>query len=207
MADPHYLNLLNHSWPFDCLVVSLTSGQGYFTFLYGHTRHNIQTRGWKKRRTNNHGHGLAPIVRKKFVILLYISVHLWAIASVYSSEIPTQALGMLTHPLTLAKPASGSTGPSNRLSLTVGFSRLLLTALSYWLSRFSADFLLLFVAFHCLFLVSWEISCASPLCGFRSKTKESPTPTETNANYRATELNSEVEQALINKAYIYVPVV
>ena len=43
-ANTHYLNLLNHSWPLDCQVVSLISGQGYFTFLYGHTKHNIHNR-------------------------------------------------------------------------------------------------------------------------------------------------------------------
>ena len=51
---PSYLNFLNHSWPSDRLVVSLISGQGYFTFLYRHTKHNReggrkenkQTRTW-----------------------------------------------------------------------------------------------------------------------------------------------------------------
>ena len=40
-AGPHYLNFLNHSWPSDRLVVSLISGQGYFTFLYVHIKHKI----------------------------------------------------------------------------------------------------------------------------------------------------------------------
>ena len=40
LASPHYLNLLNHSWPSNHLVVSLISSQGYFTFLYKHTKHN-----------------------------------------------------------------------------------------------------------------------------------------------------------------------
>ena len=40
-AGPHYLNLLNHTWPSDRQVVSLISGQGYFTFPYIHTKHNL----------------------------------------------------------------------------------------------------------------------------------------------------------------------
>ena len=51
-------------------------------------------------------------------------MHLWASASVYSSEIPTKPLRSMTHPLTFANPTSKSTGPSSRLSL------LLLIALS-----------------------------------------------------------------------------
>ena len=97
--------------------------------LYKHTRHNIQPRGWKKRRTNKHGFGLGLSARReKFVTLLY--GFLWAIASVYPSEIPTQPPGTLT--LALAGLASESTGPnssvSSHLSLTVVFPRLLLTA-------------------------------------------------------------------------------
>ena len=41
---PLDLNLQNNSWPSDRLVVSLITGQKYFTFLYGHTRHNIHNR-------------------------------------------------------------------------------------------------------------------------------------------------------------------
>ena len=41
---PHYLNPLKRSWPSDRLVVSLISGQRYFTFLFGHIKHNIHNR-------------------------------------------------------------------------------------------------------------------------------------------------------------------
>ena len=44
LAGPHYLNLLNYLWSSDRLVVSLISRQGYFTFLYKHTKHNIHNR-------------------------------------------------------------------------------------------------------------------------------------------------------------------
>ena len=43
-ADPHYFNHPNYSWPLDRLLVFLISGQGYFTFLYGHPTHNIHNR-------------------------------------------------------------------------------------------------------------------------------------------------------------------
>ena len=67
LADPHYLNHSINSWPLDCLVVSLISGQGYFTFLYGRTEHNIHNREGG-RKENKHGLGLAPSARReKFV--------------------------------------------------------------------------------------------------------------------------------------------
>ena len=66
-------------------------------------------------------------------------------ANVYSSEIPTKSSGTLTHPLTLAIPA---TGPNSRLSATVGFPRLLPTALSYWLP-WSVDCPVLLTALFC----------------------------------------------------------
>ena len=80
----------------------------------------------EERRTNQHGLGLALSVRRgKF---WHFSV---AIVSVYPSEIPTQLLGTLTHPLALADLASGSTCPnsslSSRLSLTVAFPCLSIT--------------------------------------------------------------------------------
>ena len=77
-------------------MVFLISDQGYFTFLYGYTKDNIHPGGWKKRRTNSHGLGLAPRARlEKSVILSLHYVLLWAKASAYSSEIPTKPLGML----------------------------------------------------------------------------------------------------------------
>ena len=66
---------------------------------------------------------------------------LLSVASVYS-KIPTQLPRTRTHPLALADPASGSTGPnssfSSRLSLTVAFLRLLLPALGPCLSSSSS---------------------------------------------------------------------
>ena len=42
---PHYLKYTIYSWPLDRQEVSLISDQGYFTFIYGHTKHN-----WEGRR-------------------------------------------------------------------------------------------------------------------------------------------------------------
>ena len=71
----HYLDLPNHPWPSDRLVVSLISGQGYFTFLYKHTKHNIHNRGgWKKRRTNNHRLGLAPSARRETLLCSFLCI-------------------------------------------------------------------------------------------------------------------------------------
>ena len=135
-----------------------------------------------EERTSKHGLGLAPSAKsRKFVTLSEEFVLLWAIANVYSSEIPTKSPGMLTHPFTLANPASKSTGPSSRLSLTVGFPRLQSTVLSCWLPC-SVDCPVLFwdLAFPRLLPVSREISRASPLSGFRAKTDGHPHPHHRN---------------------------
>ena len=61
LADAHYLNFLNHSWPSDRLVISL------IPFLYKHNIHNREG----GRKENKHGFGLAPSTRsEKFVTLL-----------------------------------------------------------------------------------------------------------------------------------------
>ena len=185
LAGPHYLNHLNYSWPSDCQVVSLISGQEYFTFLYEHTKYN-QEGGRKEKK---HGLGLAPNARKGEVCdtFMLLSVHLQAIASVYSSEIPTKSPGMLTHLLTLAIPACGSTHLSSRLLSPADC--LVLTTSLFCLLLCSA----LGPSFPRPLPVSCEISCASPLCVFRAKTDKrilwlapTPTHTETNATHRVT---------------------
>ena len=133
LAGPHYLNLLNQ-----LVAIRLFSGfshhlrpGAFHIALQTHKTQYIQPRGWKERRSNKHGLVLAPSARKKLVTLL--CGFLWAIASVYPSEIPTQSPGTLTHPLALADPASESIGPNSSrrscLSLSITFPRLLLTAL------------------------------------------------------------------------------
>ena len=162
LADPHYLNLLNHSWPSDRPVVSLISGHRHFTFLYGHTRHNIYKReGGRKEDKQSRTWVSSKCKKEKVVTLSQHSVLLWAIVSVYSSEIPTKSLGTQTHPLTLANPASGSTGPSSWLPPTSVSRCLLQTALFCQLVSYA---LLWDLAFPRSLPVSWEISCANPLC-------------------------------------------
>ena len=78
---------------------------------------------------------VSPKLKEGEVLVLlwhfYASV---AIASVYLSKIPTQLPGTLTHPLALADPASGSTGPNSSFSrcpsLAVTFPWMSLTPLS-----------------------------------------------------------------------------
>ena len=54
IASLYSLNLLNHSWPSHRQVVSLISGQGYFTLLNKPTKHNIYNweGGRKEEQTN-----------------------------------------------------------------------------------------------------------------------------------------------------------
>ena len=76
------------------------------------TRHT-QPRGQEKRRKIYHRLVLDPSARREMFVKLFLqlSVHLQAIASVYSSEIPTKPL---TH-LMLTNLASETTHPSSRL--------------------------------------------------------------------------------------------
>ena len=96
LANPHYLNLINNSLPSGRLVVSLISDQGYFTFLYGHTKHKLQAQEEGSLR--------------HFPSILCIC----GIArACIRAKIPAKSPGMLTHPLTLANPPSGFTYPSS----------------------------------------------------------------------------------------------
>ena len=63
-ADPHYLSFLKPLMTIssDRLVVSLTSDQGHYTFLYRYAKHNRE--GGGKEQTNKHGLGLAPSARR-----------------------------------------------------------------------------------------------------------------------------------------------
>ena len=78
----------------------------YFTFLYGHTKHNISNRAGG-RKENKPTRTWVSSKRKKGEVcdtFVLLSVHLQAIVSVYSIDIPTKQQGTLTHPLTLTKP-------------------------------------------------------------------------------------------------------
>ena len=163
LPGPHSLNLLNQSWPSYRRVVPLMSGQGYFTFLYGHTKHNIHN--WEGgRKENKHGLELAPSARRKslwhFCVAFCASV---SYREHVSSEIPTKSPGTLTHPLALANPACESTGSCSCPLLLTLFCRLLSSVDCPVLSCS-----LLLSAFFCL-LVSWEISRTSPCVGFAPK--------------------------------------
>ena len=96
-ADPHDLNFLNHSWPSDRQVVSLMSSQGYFTFPYGHTKHNIHNRESGRKEKKKQTWTWVSSKRKKGEIcdtFEQLFVDQQAISSVYSSEIPTKSPGM-----------------------------------------------------------------------------------------------------------------
>ena len=152
----------------------------------------------EERITSKHGLGLAQNVRReKFLALFWHFCASVAIASVYPSEIPTQLPGTLTHPLPIPPSAAAS------LSLTVTFPRLSLTSLCS---------LLWDLAFPRLPLVTYEISHASPLCGFRAKTDRRIlclvlTHTHahtTNAHYRATIFTKEF--SALAKKYVKIQI-
>ena len=199
LAGPHYLNLLNHSWPSDPQVVSLISSQGYFTYLHEHTKHNKHKREGRRKRTNNHGLGLVPSPRREK------SVYLWASTSVYSRNISTKSPGTQTHPLTSANPASEYTDPSSRFSRpsdSPDFCRLprstdcpvlsgslLPTALICRLVSSLPSCVLLSLGsfFPRPLSTPREISRASPLYGFRTKKDKgilwlAPTSTHRESN-------------------------
>ena len=115
LGDPQYLNLLNHSWALDHVVVFLISGQGHFRFLNGHIKHNTHIRegGRKEEETIT---GLGQLQEKERRSLWHFLCILCAIMSMHLTEILTKPPGMLTHLLTLANLLSQSTGSSSRLS-------------------------------------------------------------------------------------------
>ena len=92
-ADPHYLNHSNHSWPLDRLGVYLISGQEYFTFLYGHTKHNIHTQEGERKENKQTRTWISSKPKKGEVYDTFVqfSVHLQAIASVYSHKVTRNA--------------------------------------------------------------------------------------------------------------------
>ena len=53
-------------------MVSLTSDQGHYTFLYGYTEHNRD--GGRKELTNKHGLGSAPSARKESLFDTFCAV-------------------------------------------------------------------------------------------------------------------------------------
>ena len=71
LADYHYRNLLNHTWSSDYLGVSLIFGQGYYTFLYKNTKHNIHNQeGWRKENKQTRTWVGSKRKTEKFVTLL-----------------------------------------------------------------------------------------------------------------------------------------
>ena len=148
LAGPHYLNLLKH-----LMAIQSSSGfshlqpRVFHIALQTHKTQHTQPRGWKKRRTNKHGLGSAPSTRReKFVTLLCgFCGLLWAcIRAKFLHSYQERRLVLMSD------PTSESTGPnsslSSCLSLTITFSRLLLTA---FFCSLPWD-----LAFSCLLLVS-----------------------------------------------------
>ena len=93
-----------------------------------HKTQHIQLREWRKREQSQ---TWVSYKRKKGEVcdaFVQLSVHLWTIVSMYSSEIPTKPQGMLTNPLMLVNMASGPTGSSSCLLSPVDCP-ILLTAL------------------------------------------------------------------------------
>ena len=137
-ADLHCLNLLNLSWPSDCLVVSLISGKEYFKFLYGHTKHNIHNREGG-RKENKQTRTWVSSKRKKGedcdTFLAFFELSRVCIRAKFPR--------MLTHPLTLANPALTpqvlTLAVACSLLPTALFCPLLCSASFSWLSA-SPDF-------------------------------------------------------------------
>ena len=196
-------------------MVFLIFGQGYFTFLYQHTKYTTKE---VKEKKNNHEFRLVPSTRGREVCsnFVQLSVFLLAIVCVYLRETSSR----------VSQPGiCRSTGPSSRLYgfcwlvssrydshlLTDLFCRLVSSATFCWLCPSSLDCFLMPTVL-CSFLltvlscwlslgpsfprflpVSSEISRADPLRGFRAKTDKgilwlAPTPTETDDTHSVTYL-------------------
>ena len=154
------------------LVVFLISGQGYFTFLYQQTKYNRED---ERKEEQNQGLGLAPGARKeKSVILLCSSPWIYRLLRVcIRAKLPLATRNADSSSRVGQPGICRSTSPSSRLSDFCWMvsslpdshllTDLLLTALSCRLS--------LGHSVPCPLPVSWVISHASHLCGFRTKTK------------------------------------
>ena len=152
-------------------LMAIRSSSGFSHFRSGvfhislrtHKTQHTQPREWKKREQTNTDLGFLQAQEGRS--LWHFPSILWAIAGVYSIKIPTKSPGTLAHPLTLANSASGSKNPSTRLPPTSVVCPVLSTSLfcPLLLTALGPSFL-------CPLPVSWEISRASCLCGFRAET-------------------------------------
>ena len=88
----------------DRLVVSLISDQGYFTFLYGHTKHNPESEKKKKQKTKNTA--WVSSKRKKIRSLWHFCAFSELTRECTRAKTPTKPLAMLTCLLALVNPAS-----------------------------------------------------------------------------------------------------
>ena len=148
-----------NSWPSDRLVVSLITGQGHFTFLYKHTRHNIHNRE-EEEKTNNQGLRLALSARKENFVSFLRSFQ-WAIRVKFPHNHEE-------YWLILSRWPNRPLGPKIRGPRLAAASPLLLIDWSLLLIAFFSS-LSWDLAFPHLLPVSWEISRASPLWEFRAK--------------------------------------
>ena len=178
-TPPHYLNQPNYLSPLESSSGFSHLRPGVFHIsLPTHKIHNRE--GGRKRRTNKHGLGLAPSVRRE-KSLTFLCI-LWANTSVYSSETPTKPRGMLIHFLALVNPASvGQHVLAATLLTSVDWSPFYPTLISWltftWLFSpvDSGTFLPL--------SVSWEISRAGPVWVSRqNRQRDSLTDTHTHRN-------------------------
>ena len=151
-------------------MVSLISDQWYYTFLYGQTKHNRECGRKEQTRTWS---------GEVYVTLFVHSVFPWANASVYSSENSYKATSNADLTSRVRQPGiCAPRGPSSRPLTSVDWYPLYPSLIS--LTAFSVNSSLLVPSAECFFRllsdlpfsvfpVSWDISCAGPLCGFRAK--------------------------------------
>ena len=171
-TDPHYLNQPNYTWPLE-----LSSGFSHLrpeVFHISLPTHKIHNRGGGRKEEQTIGLGLAPRARGVW----QFCAALRAFAG-YRACISTKPLGLLTPVLALVIPASvGQHVIAAAFRTSVEWSPLCPTLIS-WLTC-SVDWSLLLPSADCSVLptvsgtflpsVSWDISRAGPLCGFRAKT-------------------------------------
>ena len=132
-----------------------------------HKAKHTQTRGWKKRRTKNHGLGLAPSARReKFVILLRSFLCICEL-----SRACIRAKFPHSHQECWLIVSRWLTQPLSPQVLAVAFLWPSASPNFCWLLS-PADCHVLFwdLTFPRLLLVSWEILRASPLCEFCANT-------------------------------------
>ena len=159
-AYPYYLNYSYYSWPSDLLVVSLISGQWYFTSLHGHTRPNIHNREGGRKEIKQTRTWVSSKCKKGEVCDTFLAFCKLSRACIRAKFLQIHKKCwhiLLRWPIRHLSPLVQAPALFCRLVCSLPWSLLPSSVDSRSFLPSSSSGL-------------WEISRTSPLCGFHAKT-------------------------------------